>query len=102
VYGQPVPGNGAQRAIALLQSWANRRGVNPLAPGRGITAALSTAARKELRDRLIKRLGRNLTTLGPMLTGAAVAGYLNRRSTQALGSDIRADLRGHRVIEPPR
>src|SRR6266480_6847498 len=43
VYGQPVPGNGRQRAVSLLQAWANQRGVNPLAPGRGIAAALSTA-----------------------------------------------------------
>lgn len=104
VYGQPVPGTGTERAIALLQSWASRRGVNPLAPGRGITAALSTAARKELRERLIRRLGRNLTTLGPLLTGAAVAGFLNRRATQSLGADIRADLRRRwrPQVEPPR
>jgi hypothetical protein len=101
VYRQPVPGSGAQRAVALLQAWANQRGVNPLAPGRGIAAALSTAARKDLRDRLIRRLGRNLTTLGPFLTGAAVAGYLNQRATKALGAQIRADLLSQqtRVIE---
>jgi hypothetical protein len=100
VYRQPVPG-GAQRAVSLLQAWANQRGVNPLAPGRGIAAALSTAARKDLRDRLVRRLGRNLTTLGPMLTGAAVAGYLNQRATKSLGAQIRADLLGRktRVIE---
>jgi hypothetical protein len=54
---------------------------------------LGTAARKELRDRLLRRFGRNLTTLGPMLTGAVVAGYLNRRATQSLGDRIREDLR---------
>jgi hypothetical protein len=85
VYGVPVPGTGAQRAVALIQAWAHQRGVNPLAPGRGIAAVLGTAARKELRERLLKRLGRNLTTLGPLLTGAAVAGFLNRRATISLG-----------------
>ncbi|MGC9666520.1 hypothetical protein ACNTMW_08165 [Planosporangium sp. 12N6] len=93
VYRQPLPGNGTQRAVALVQSWANRRGVNPFTPGRGVAAALSTAARKELRERLVRRLGRNLTTLGPLLTGAAVAGYLNQRATRSLGADIRTDLR---------
>jgi hypothetical protein len=92
-YGRPVPGNGAQRAATLLQAWSNQRGVNLLVPGRGAAAALSTAARKDLRDRLVRRLGRNLTTLGPFLTGAAVAGYLNRRSTLALGETVRKDLR---------
>jgi hypothetical protein len=101
VYRQPVPGSGAQRAVSLMQGWSHQRGVNPPAPGRGIAAALSTAARKELRDRLVRRLGRNLTTLGPMLTGAAVAGYLNQRATKALGAQVRADLLGRRtkVIE---
>jgi hypothetical protein len=99
VYGQPVPGTSTQRAVALLQAWAHRRGVNPLAQGRGMAAALGTAARKELRDRLVRRFGRNLSTLGPLLTGAAVAGYLNRRATLALGAEVSKDLRVHKVIE---
>jgi hypothetical protein len=98
VYGRPVPGNGTQRAVALLQSWGGRRGINPLAPGIG--AALGTAARKELRDRLVKRFGRNLTSLGPFLTGAAVAGFLNRKATQSLGNEVKRDLsRQHKIIE---
>ncbi len=107
VYRQPVPGNGAQRAVALIQSWAGRRGVNPLVPGVGVGSALGTAARKELRDRLLRRFSRNLTSLGPMLTGAAVAGYLNRRATVMLGERLRDDLRRTRVVrlvkppEPP-
>src|SRR6266511_712186 len=62
VYGCPIEGNGAQRAAGLLQAWAHRRGVNPLSPGRGIAAALGTATRKELRERLVRRYGRNLGT----------------------------------------
>jgi hypothetical protein len=100
VYRHPVSGNGTQRAVSLIQAWAQRRGVNPLAPGRGIAAALGVAARKELRDRLLKRFGRNLTTLGPMLTGAAVAGYLNRRATLQLGDEIRKDLRARHALPP--
>ena len=44
-----------------------------MVPGRGVAAVLGTAARHELRDRLVRRFGRNLTTLGPLFTGAAVA-----------------------------
>jgi hypothetical protein len=65
-----------------------------MVPGVGLAAVLGTAARKELRDRLLRRFGRNLTTYGPMLTGAAVASYLNRRATIALGQQIRKDLAG--------
>jgi hypothetical protein len=37
--------------------------------------------------------------MGPLLTGAAVAGYLNRRATNSLGEHVRKDLqRGARKI----
>jgi hypothetical protein len=94
VYGSPIPGTRVQRGVALVQSWARRRGVNPALPGVGVTAILGTAARRELRDRLLRRFGRNLTTYGPLLTGAAVASYLNRRATVALAEQIRRDLSG--------
>ena len=99
-YGQPIPGNTGQRAVVIMQSWAAQRGVNPMIPGVGAAAILGTAARKELRDRLLGRFGRNMTTLGPLLTGAAVAGYLNRRATIGLGERIREDLRKHRDQRP--
>jgi hypothetical protein len=92
LYGRSVPGGQMQRAVTLLQSWAGRRGVNLMVPGRGVAAVLGTAARHELRDRLLRRFGRNLTTLGPLLTGAAVAAYLNRRATLKIGQEIREDL----------
>jgi hypothetical protein len=93
LHGRPVEGPIAQRSLALLQAWAGQRGVNLLVPGRSVAAVLSTAARHELRDRLVRRFGRNLTTLGPLLTGAAVAAYLNRRATLKLAEQIRRDLR---------
>jgi hypothetical protein len=92
MHGMPVAGSGTQRAVALVQAWARRRGVNLMVPGRGMAAALGTAARYELRDRLLRRFGRNLTTLGPLLTGAAVAAFLNRRATQRLAAEVREDL----------
>jgi hypothetical protein len=105
VYGMPVPGTGTERAVNLMQAWSQQRGVNPMLPGVGVGAILSTAARKEMRDRILRRFGRNLTTLGPFLTGAAVASFLNRRATKALGDRVRDDLRRQRgtVIEgaPP-
>jgi hypothetical protein len=92
VYGRPVAGTAGQRAAALIQAWSGQRGVNPLVPGVGVATVLGTAARKELQGMLLRRFGRNLTTMGPLLTGAAVAGYLNRRATRKLGEHIRDDL----------
>jgi hypothetical protein len=101
LYGEPVPGSPTHRTVSLLTAWSQRRGVNPLMPGVGVAAVLGTAARRDLRDRLLRRFGRNLTSYGPLLTGAAVASYLNRRATLALANSIRNDLRGKRrkVIE---
>ncbi|MGV9982354.1 hypothetical protein ACWDUH_32320 [Micromonospora wenchangensis] len=96
IYGAPLPAGGTPRTIALVQSWASQRGINPMMPGVGVSAVLGTAARKELRDTLLKRFGRNLTTLGPFLTGAAVASYLNRRATRSLADQLRRDLRKQR------
>jgi hypothetical protein len=92
LYGASVQGNLAERGLSLLQAWAGRRGVSLLVPGRGVAAVLGTTARRELRDRLVRRFGRNLTTLGPLLTGAAVAAFLNRRATLKLADEVRRDL----------
>ena len=91
VYGRPVPGDLGERAVALVQSWAGQRGVSP--SGIGIATILGTSARRDLQTSLLRRFGRNLTSLGPMLTGAAVAGYLNRLATRKLGEKIQRDLR---------
>lgn len=99
VYGARLPGTGTQRAASMIHSWASRRGVNPMVPGVGVGTVLGTAARNELRDTLLRRFGRNLSTLGPFLTGAAVASYLNRRATRKVGDQIRTDLRGGSGIE---
>ncbi|WP_422734027.1 hypothetical protein ACN26Y_30175 [Micromonospora sp. WMMD558] len=93
VYGVPLPPGRAQRSVALVQAWATKRGINPMMPGVGVSAVLGTAARRELRDTLLRRFGRNLTTLGPFLTGAAVASYLNRRATRTMADELRTDLR---------
>jgi len=100
VYGQPVAGNGTHRAASLIQAWAGQRGVNPLIPGIGVASVLGTAARKELQGTLLRRFGRNLSTLGPLLTGAAVASYLNRRATRSLGDKLRKDLGNRRPALP--
>jgi hypothetical protein len=96
VYGQPIKGNTAERATALLHAWSGQRGVNPMLPGVGIASILGTASRRELQNTLLRRFGRNLTALGPFLTGAAVASYLNRRATRNLGEKVQKDLRKKR------
>ncbi|MFC6085149.1 hypothetical protein [Sphaerisporangium aureirubrum] len=101
VYGVQVQGNGTQRALAFTVAWSKQRGVDPLAPA-SVTLALGAAAKAGLRKRLLRTLGRHLTTLGPFLTGAVAGGALNRLATRRLSEAIRADLRRQRALPPGR
>jgi len=91
VYGQPAPGNVVERMTAYVGAWAQRRGV-ALAPGGLVIAAGSPLAR-QLRRRLAARAGRSVFSLGPMLTGAAAGGLINRRETRKVGRMLADDLR---------
>lgn len=95
LYGLPLPDNASQRAFAYLTGWANQRvGVeSPL----GTPAALRQAAIRQLRIRLLRRLGGNVTTLAPFLAGAVAGAEVNRRATRELGGRVVADLRALRA-----
>ncbi len=94
VHGVVAPGGPAAQGAAYLQAWITRRGVDS-GGVQGMSAVLRTAARQQLRTRLVRRFGRNLTTLAPFLAGAVAGAELNRRETHALGEAVRADLRRH-------
>ena len=91
VYGVRVDGSGATRGAAFVTSWARRRGINPLEAG-SFTSALGSAAKSALRKRLMTLMGRNMTSLGPFLTGAAAGAALNRTATKSLAAAVRKDL----------
>jgi hypothetical protein len=92
VYGRVPAGSSSQRTAAYVVSWTNRRGVDPSDPVRtGVTAAL--VAKTALRRRLMRRAALNITTLGPMLSGAVAGSVVNHRETRRLADEIRADLR---------
>jgi hypothetical protein len=91
VYGQAVPGNVANRMTAYVGAWAQRRGV-ALAPG-GLMLVAGSPLARQLRRRLTARAGRSVFSLGPLLTGAAAGGMINRRETRKLGRMLAADLR---------
>ena len=93
VHGAAPPGTPAQQAARYLQAWTGRRGLEEGVPP-GLQVVLQTAARQQLRRRLVKRFGRNLSTLAPFLAGAVAGAELNRRETRSLGEAVRTDLRG--------
>jgi hypothetical protein len=93
VYGRGPVGTPAVRGAAYLGSWVRRRGIDPFAGGAAWTGVIGGAARRELRQRLVRRAGRNVTTVVPFLAGAVAGAALNQRETRKLGQRIADDLR---------
>ncbi|MFI2762809.1 hypothetical protein ACH5A3_28690 [Streptomyces echinatus] len=96
VYGVRPPGNLKTRSTAYLSSWSGERGVDVMKPSTYDTA-LGGRMKRELRQRIMKRMVRNLPTLMPFMVGAAVGAVMNRRDTRKLAAHIRADLRKAQV-----
>jgi hypothetical protein len=99
LHGQPASGTPAVRAAAYLGAWVRRRALDPVRGNGGLPAMLGGAARRELRQRLLRRAGRNATSVVPFLAGAVAGAALNQRETQRLGDRVLADLRR---FSPPR
>lgn len=93
LYGIRAEGTTRDRALAYLSAWAGRRGIDPTNPASFRRTGLSTTLKTQIRRRLAGRLGRNVSTLGPMLSGAALGGAVNRHETRQLAEAIREDLR---------
>jgi hypothetical protein len=94
VAGQPLPGGPSQQMAGAVRSWLSGRGL--ASPGVIVAPArldlLGRVTRQQLSKRLRQRFTRNLTTLGPLLTGAVAAGWLNRRGTLSIGRRVARDL----------
>lgn len=93
VADRPLPGGRRQRAEGAIMSWMSGRA----APANEVVATvrgdvLGGAGRQQLRDTVRARFVRNLSALGPLLTGAVAAGYLNRRATLDVGTRVARDL----------
>src|SRR5688572_11534800 len=92
VFEVPVAGSTPARIQAYLVAWTERRGVDPFAPG-VLRLSLGAAAKRSLRKRLLRRAGRNLSTLGAMMSGAVAGSLVNHRETRRVGEQVRDDLR---------
>jgi hypothetical protein len=94
VAGRELPEGAKDRSAAVLRAWLSGRGISAtgLVMARGVPDLLSRASRARLGRVLRRRYARNLTTVLPFLTGAAIAAYLNRRATVAIGKELAKDL----------
>jgi hypothetical protein len=93
LYGRGVPGSATTRGTAYLTAWARRRGIDPFAERQGLGGVVGGAARAQLRQRLLRRAGRNAASVVPFLAGAVAGAALNRRETVKLGDRVLVDLR---------
>jgi hypothetical protein len=104
---QGMRGTMGERGTAIATAWSESRGLRtsdlmsrPLRTtaaelvGRQTRSHLASA----LRRRILMRAGRNLTSLAPLLAGAAAGAELNRRATRTLGTKVATSL----GIRPPR
>ena len=92
VYGRVPVGTRTEVAMAHLDSWARKRGLDPVAGRPPLASVLTSAGGQQLRSRLARRVGRNLSTFAPFLAGAAAGAELNRRETKTLGEAVIRDL----------
>jgi hypothetical protein len=95
-YGRTPTGTRSQVASAYVSSWAGKHGIDVSGRAPSLLSVVSTAGRQQLRGRVLRRLGRNVTTLAPFLAGAVAGAELNRRETRKLGTALVKDLRGRR------
>jgi hypothetical protein len=79
-----------------LRSWAEERGIDPTKPAT-LDTALGVRMKRELRQRIMKRIVRDLPSLMPFMVGAAVGAVMNRRDTRRVSERIRKDLRSMQV-----
>jgi hypothetical protein len=93
LFDRAVPGTPAVRGAAYLGAWARRRGLDPLGTLPSLSGVVGGAARRELRQRLLRRAGRNAASVVPFLAGAVAGASLNRRETLKLGDRILDDVR---------
>jgi hypothetical protein len=93
VYGRAPVGTQGQVAAAYLSAWGCQRGLDLSEDAPSLGLVLGTAARLQLRKRIVRRFGRNVSTLAPFLAGAVAGAELNRRETRSLGVALLGDLR---------
>lgn len=91
VHGIALPVDDRARAVALLQSWAQRRGIKTTSLT-SLPRSLSAAGRRSIQQRLLMRAVRNLGSFVPMFVGALIGASVNRRETRSLGEAIERDL----------
>lgn len=102
--GQAPEGPGSRRMLGYLVAWARQRGVDLSTVAGlkgGLPTALTGAAKRELRTRLVRRVAKGSIGIAP-IAGALAGGVLNQRETRKLGEQVLADLARRPQAAPRR
>lgn len=90
---RPLPGNAREQAAGAVRAWLSGHGISATSVvTSGKPDLLSRGTRARLAVALRRRFTRNLTTVAPLLTGAAIAAWLNRKATLEIGRSLSKDL----------
>ncbi|RZS82968.1 hypothetical protein EV189_3366 [Motilibacter rhizosphaerae] len=93
LHGVVPRGTAVERTQQYVSSWAQGRGIDPTDP-KWMASTLGTAAKAQIRKRMMGRAARGVTTLGPLLSGAAAGALVNSKATRGLAARIQEDLEG--------
>lgn len=95
VYGRSIQGRPRDRGLLIVKAWAERRGITPSSLNSGgiSTKAVRDEVIRQARRRLIRRAGRNLSSMVPLFVGAVAGAVANRRATKDFGKAMANDLR---------
>lgn len=92
LYGIEASGSMSERAGFWVSAWAQGTAHDPNGP-RNYTAAMRKMVAAQARRRLKRQARRNLLTMAPLLTGAALGRWVNRRQTREFARTMLASLK---------
>lgn len=92
LYGIEAAGAMRDRAGFWVTAWTLGRAHDPH-DSHDFTGAMRKVVAVQARRRLIRRAWRNLVTMSPLLTGAALGRWINRRQTREFATQMHASIR---------
>jgi len=95
VYGRAPQGRARDRGLLIVQAWAEQRGIRPSnINNAGLsTRAIRDEVVRQARRRLVRRAGRNVSSMIPLFVGAVAGAAANRKATRQVGEAVARDLR---------
>lgn len=92
LYGLVTEGSLKERATLWVSAWAKGSAIT-VHDDRDLRAALTKFGQSQVKRQLARRARRNLLTLLPLMTGAALARWANRKQTREFALAMYASIK---------